>query len=82
MVYTLVLEISAFGIESSNLSSGTKFNLEKDMNEKANKELDNLIDWISHNGGWAQAPINQTQRDERAAEMLKRTKHIREALKE
>jgi hypothetical protein len=24
MVYTLVLEISAFGIESSNLSSGTK----------------------------------------------------------
>ncbi len=52
------------------------------MNEKANKELDNLIDWISHNGGWAQAPINQTQRDERATEMLKRTKHIRAALKE
>jgi len=56
--------------------------LENDMNEKANKELDNLIEWISHNGGWARAPINQTQRDERAAEMLKRTKHIREALKE
>ena len=51
------------------------------MNEKANKELDNLIDWISHNGGWARPPINQTQREERAAEMLKRTKHIREALK-
>ena len=52
------------------------------MNEKAIKELDDLIGWISHNGGWARSPINQTQREERAEEMLKRTKHIRAALKE
>lgn len=52
------------------------------MNEKANKELDNLIEWISHKGGWCNAPINRKQHEDRIAELNKRTKNIREALKE
>ena len=51
------------------------------MNEKANKELDNLIEWISHKGGWCNAPVNRAQHEERIAELNKRTKSIREALK-
>ena len=82
MVYASDLSPDGFGYESSSLSTGTSFISENDMNEKANKELDNLIDWISHNGGWARAPINETQRVERSAELAKRTKHIRAALKE
>ena len=50
------------------------------MNEKANKELDNLIEWITHKGGWANAPINRKQHEDRIAEMNKRTKRIREVL--
>ena len=56
------------------------YNLENHMNEQANKELDNLIEWVTHKGGWANAPINRKQHEDRIAEMNKRTKRIREVL--
>jgi len=50
------------------------------MNEKAIKELDNLVDWIAHKGGWANAPVNRAQHEERTAILNKKLKNVREAL--